>query len=191
MATRSNVTSVDAIQDFRANLIVYLSKARPTLEEVNAEITRTRVWLQTTQRTNWDAIAKKRARNLEEAKARLFSAKMSNLSEVSSAEILALTKAKRAYEEAEEKLRVIRRWDRDYDNRTEPLARQLEKLHSILSEEMAHAVHHLTQVVNTLHQYAGMIAPSLADPAETAAPKTDETATVPPGDSTAAGKGNS
>jgi hypothetical protein len=195
MATRRNVTSVDAIQDFRASLIVYISKARPTLEEVNAEVTRTRAWLQGTQRVSWEGIAKKRARILEEAKANLFSAKMSkmsNLRDVTSAEMLAVTKAKRAFDEAEEKLRVIRRWDRDFDNRTEPLARQLEKLHSILSEDLGQAVHYLTEVVKTLNQYAGMVAPSLeAEASQTSVAKTDDAASVsiPPGDAAPGHKG--
>jgi hypothetical protein len=171
MATRVNVTSVEAIEAFRTSLILYLSKARPTLEEVAAEVTRTRVWVQFTQRTHWDGIAKKRARALEEANAALFSAKMSNLREVSSAEQMAVTKAKRGVEEAEMKLRVLRRWDRDFDNQTEPIGRQLEKLQAVLSDDLVKALAYLTQTVNTLQSYAGMVAPSLEVPA---APPTGE-----------------
>jgi hypothetical protein len=161
MATRVNVTSVEAIESFRTSLILYLNKARPTLEEVSAEVMRTRVWVQCNQRTHWEGVAKKRARDLEEAKAALFSAKMSNLREVSSAEQLAMTKAKRAAEEAEGKLRILKRWDRDFDNSTEPIARQLEKLQAVLNDDLVRAVAYLTQALNTLEAYAGMVAPSI------------------------------
>ena len=39
MPQRAHVTSLSAIEAFRANLIVYLSKARPTLEEVYLQLT--------------------------------------------------------------------------------------------------------------------------------------------------------
>ncbi len=42
MPERAHVTSVDALESFRANLIIYLSKARPTLEEVSADVQRMR-----------------------------------------------------------------------------------------------------------------------------------------------------
>ena len=45
MPERAHVTSVDALELFRSQLIVYLSKARPALDEVSAEVVRTRVWL--------------------------------------------------------------------------------------------------------------------------------------------------
>ncbi len=192
MATRVNVTSVEAIESFRANLIVYLSKARPTLEEVSAEVMRTRIWVQCNQRTHWEGVAKKRARDLEEAKAALFSAKMSNLREVSAAEQMAVTKAKRAAEEADEKLRVLRRWDRDFDNSTEPIARQLEKLQAVLNDDLVKAVAYLTQALKTLESYAGMIAPSIdAATGKPVEPKPAEgiAATTESADATAAHEG--
>ena len=43
---QAKVTSIDSIEQFRAALILFLTKARPTLEEVIAEVTRTKQWLQ-------------------------------------------------------------------------------------------------------------------------------------------------
>ena len=74
MTTRANVTSVDAIESFRASLVLYTSKARPTLEEVSAEIVRARVWL----KPNSGFIGRLRCaagrRKLEDAQQALFSA---------------------------------------------------------------------------------------------------------------------
>ncbi len=182
MATRVNVTSVEAIESFRTSLIIYLSKARPTLDEVSSEVGRTRTWVQYTQRSHWDGIAKQKARNLEEAQAALFSAKMSNLREVSTAEQMAVVKARRAAEEVEMKLRVLKRWDRDFDSSTEPINRQLEKLQAILNDDLVKAVAYLTQTLTTLHAYAGMVAPSMDAPAGEPGAKTaeGETGASPP-----------
>jgi len=161
MATRVNVTSIEAIEIFRTSLVVYLSKARPTLEEVHSEIARTRGWVQGTQRIHWEGVAKRCARQLEEARAALFSANMSNLGEATAAEQMAVTKARRAQEAAQEKLRVIKRWDRDFENETAPLARQLEKLQTVLTEDLAGALAYLSQALGSLEAYAGLTAPSL------------------------------
>ena len=55
MPQKAHVTSVDALEAFRANLITYVSKARPTLEEVSADVMRAKQWLQTEQRTRLEA----------------------------------------------------------------------------------------------------------------------------------------
>jgi hypothetical protein len=161
MATRVNVTSIESVEIFRASLIVYLSKARPTLEEVSSEIAHTRVWLECTQRVHWEEVVKRCSRQLEEAQAALFSANMSNLAEVTSAEQMAVTKAKRAREAAEEKLRMIKRWDRNFESEVAPLARQLDKLQTVFTDDLAGALAYLSQALNSLEAYAGLTAPSL------------------------------
>src|SRR5580658_4424703 len=115
MPERAHVTSVDAIKAFKSNLIVYLSKARPTLEEISADILRLRLWLQEEQRVRWEGEIRRRQRKLEDAQQAVFSARLSNLTDGPSAsEVMALTRAKRALDEAEEKLRTIKRWTRDF-----------------------------------------------------------------------------
>ena len=155
MPERAHVTSVDALESFRANLIVYLSKARPTLEEVSADVQRTRGWLEDEQRTYWENELRRRSRALEEAQQALFSAKLSNLREASAAEQMAVQRAKRALDEAEAKLRVVKQWNRVFDNRVDPLVKQMEKLHTVLANDMVQAVAYLTQAINTLDAYAG------------------------------------
>jgi hypothetical protein len=162
MPQRAKITSVEAIKEFRSHLIVYVTKARPTLDEVGGDVMRTRLWLQTEQRPFWEGQLLKRSRRLEEAKANLFSAKLSSFREATTAEQIAVTKAKRAVEEAEAKLKVIRQWDREFENRTEPLLKQMEKLHSVLAGDLPNAIAYLSQVLDTLAAYAGVTAPSAA-----------------------------
>ncbi len=161
MSTRANITSVEAIQAFRANLIVYIARARSTLDEISSQVNQTRNWVRVEQRNHWMEIMKRRSRALEEARAALFSAKLSNLKEASAAEIKNVTKARLAFEEAEQKLRVVRNWDRDYDNRTDPQVKLLDKLQTILADDLSRAVIYLANVVKTLDEYSGMVAPSI------------------------------
>jgi len=159
MAERAQVTSVEAIEAFRADLIVFLSKARPALEEISAEVVRTRVWLETTQHSHWQGEVRRRGRELEEAQQELFSARISKLQEATAAQHIAVTRARQAIREAEAKLAVIKKWERELENRTEPLVKQVDQLHGFLAMDMVKAVAYLGEVVKTLEAYAGVAPP--------------------------------
>src|SRR6266446_1024309 len=124
MPQRAHVTSVEALETFRSSLIVYVSKARPTLEEVTGDVLRTRLWLQDEQRTHWEGQVRRRVKELEQAQAALFSARLSNLREETAAEQMAFHRAKRSLDEAETKLRTLKQWNREFDNRVDPLSKQ-------------------------------------------------------------------
>jgi len=162
MPERAHVTSVDALELFRSQLIIYVSKARPALDEVSAEVVRTRGWLQDEQRTRWENELRRRSRALQEAQAALFSARLSSFQEESSLQQMMVHRTKRAFDEAEEKLRVIKKWNRDFDNRVEPLLKQMEKLHTVLAHDMVQAVAFLAHAIDTLHAYAGIAPPTTA-----------------------------
>ena len=42
MPQRAKITSVEMLESFRESLILYLSKARPVVDEVGADVARTR-----------------------------------------------------------------------------------------------------------------------------------------------------
>ena len=163
MPDRAHVTSVEALEAFRANLIVYLSKARPTLEEVSADVQRMRGWLEGEQRAHWENEFRRRSQALQEAQAALFSSRLSSMREASAAEQMAVQRTKRALDEAEGKLRVLKQWNRVFDNRVDPLVKQMEKLHTVLAHDMVQAVAFLTQAIRTLDAYAE-VAPPTATP---------------------------
>ena len=164
MPERAHVTSVEALEAFRANLIVYLTKARPTLEEVSADVQRMRGWLEGEQRTHWENEFRRRSQALQEAQAALFSSRLSRMREASAAEQMAVQRTKRSLDEAEGKLRVLKQWNRVFDNRVDPLVKQMEKLHTVLAHDMVQAVAFLGQVIQTLDAYAE-VAPPTATPA--------------------------
>lgn len=183
MPDKANVSSVEAIEDFRSNLIVYVSKARPALEEVTSEVLRMRLWLENDQRAVLERLVRQRHKELEQAQGALTSARMAIIKRDTSAEQVAVLRAKRQLEEAERKLKRLKYWDREFSTQVEPLAKQLEKLHTVLSNDLGKAAAQLGRVVDALNVYAG-VAPSRAS-----AVSSDAVATPAGTDSSPAGAG--
>src|SRR5262245_47217354 len=152
--SQAKVRSVASIEAFRSALLLFLSKARPTLEEVTSEVTRTRQWVQHDQRNHWQKEMKARGRELQRAQGELFSARLSKIAQASAAQQMAVHRAHNAVREAEDKLRVLKKWDRELQNRTEPMVKQIEQLHGFLTTDMARAVAFLGEVIKTLEAYA-------------------------------------
>lgn len=174
MATRAKITSVEALESFRSNLIVYLSKARPTLDEVSDEVIRARVWLESDRRVHWEGQVRRLGQKLQDAQQAVFSAELSNLREVSAAERMAVQRAKRALEEAQAKLALVKKWNRNFANEVMPIAKQLEKLQAVFTTNLPEAIAYLGQAVRTLESYsdvapteAGRVTPVRYDDAST------------------------
>ena len=72
MPDRARVTSLEAIEAFRAKLIIYRDKAGRVLDEVSDEVTRTRVWLQSDRRTYWQSQVERRTRELQQRQQELL-----------------------------------------------------------------------------------------------------------------------
>jgi len=154
MAERAQVTSIEAIEAFRSTLIVYLSKARPALEEISNEVMRARQWLQNDQRRLWEGEMKARTKKLERARAELFSVSMSKLQQVSAAQQLLVHRAEEAFDQAQKKIALLKKWDRELDNRSEPLVKLVDQFQSFVTSEMPRAIAYLSQVIQSLEAYA-------------------------------------
>jgi hypothetical protein len=156
MSQRAHVTSVEAIEAFRAQLILYLTRARATTEEVSDEIQRTRAWLEQDRRAHWERECRRCERVLDEAQQELLNARISRLSNQTAAQMLAVERAKRALREAEDKRAASKRWAREFGNRAEPLGKQVEQLLTFLATDMVKAVAHLGSVIKALDAYAAV-----------------------------------
>lgn len=180
MAERADVSSIEAIEFFRSKLILFIAASRPALDEVSSDVLRTRMWLEGEQRVHWETQLKKRRRQLEEAQQAIFSTRMSNLNEeVSVAQQMTARRAKAAMDEATEKLRAIKYWEREYGTLVDPLVKQMEKLQTLLSHDMPLGVAYLTEVIKLLQDYADISRPTGTPPAQT--PPSDPAAGGAPG----------
>jgi len=170
MGEQVRVTSVDALEAFRANCIVFLTKARQALDSANDEVRRTRNWVQGDQKAHWEGMLRRRRRALDQAEGELTSARNSEFIESPTVQQAAVRKARLAVEEAEEKLRTIKKWSQNFDVTFDPLTKRMEGLRQILDQDMPKAVAYLDQAQRTLISYAEIHAPL-----ETPAPPPEET----------------
>lgn len=164
MSGQAQISSIEAIEAFRADLIQFLSQMRPVLDEVGGEVVRLRFWLQNEQREFWQNQIRRRRRRLEEAQAELFNARLSTMHDSSTLQHMAEHKARQSVEEAEQKLAALKKWDRDLENCTDPLVKQVGQLQGFLAADLAKAVPFLTQVIHALEAYT-KVAPPAAPPA--------------------------
>lgn len=154
MPERAKVTSLEAIEAFRSRLIVYRDKAGRVLDEVAEEVLRTRVWLQSDRITFWEGQIRRKHKELEMKQQELFSAQLSGMRDASFVQQQAVQKARRGLQEAEDKLRIVKQWNRQYDQRVEPAGKQVEKLRHNLTHDLSQGVAYLDQVIKTLAEYS-------------------------------------
>lgn len=157
MPGQAQITSIDALESFRSDLIVYLSQVRPVLDEAGGEVVRLKFWLENDRRSFWENQARRRRRRLEEAQAELFNARLSALQDSSLLQHLAVQRTQRDVQEAEEKLAALKKWDRELENLAEPLVKQVDQLQGFLAADMTQAVAHLTQIIRSLQAYAEVL----------------------------------
>jgi hypothetical protein len=170
MSGQAKVSSVEAIESFRAQLLVYLGQMRPALDEITGEVLRTRAWMDDDRRRFYQQEMRKRSQKLEDARQELFSASMSRMGDAGSSQKMAVQRAQRDVREVEEKLACLKKWDRDLENKTSPLVKQMEQLHGFLAVDMEKAVAYLDQVLTALAAYHSASRPA----APAAAPKTSD-----------------
>ena len=173
MAQSAKVTSIDALDTFKANLIVYLEKTGRILDGVCDDVVRTRIWLQTDRQLHWKNLIRQRTRALAQAEQELLTARLSGLPEAIKIRRLAANKAKLAVEEAENGLARVRQWVRQYETQVESHAKVVSKLRQTLALDMGKAVAFLDKAATALADYAG-----ISPPARTAATR-DETEDAP------------
>jgi hypothetical protein len=175
MPERAHVTATEAIESFRASLIGYMSRTKPVLEDVFDEVARLRDWIERDRRAHWEQQVRRRAKVLSDAQQALFSAQLCNLRAATSAEQAAVTSARRKLAEAEARLRTVRKWAQDLDNRVQPLLKEVDQVRTLLARDMPAAAAYLANVVRRLDEYAGMASgPSRGQSAVAVAPADNE-----------------
>ena len=164
MADQVKVTSIDVLESFRASLIVFLSKATRSVNEVGDDVRSTQVWLQTEQRFHWERQVRARRKHLDAAQQELFGARISGLQETTNRHRNEVRKAKEAVEEAETKLKNVKAWSRNYDSVVGPVAKRMDGLRHTLDFDLPKALLFLSQAQKTLEAYAERSAPPAEAP---------------------------
>lgn len=171
----AHVASVEAIEEFRTALLLYGAKATQVLDSVDHDVKRTRMWLENEQASYWQQEIRKRARALERAEQELFSARLSSLKNDVTLQLRMARKAKASMEEAEGKLKTVKKWLRDFDAVTAPTARPLDSLRDHFAIEIPKAAAFLRNAADAVDAYLSTNMGSSVDSASSG------TAETPPG----------
>lgn len=160
MSEQARVDETEILERFRAALIVFIHAAHRSVDEVSDDVRRTRGWLMDEQRRHWEMEIRKRTKALDAAQTELLTARMSNLRDNTMAQEQAVRRAREALREAEEKVRNVKKWTRDYEHAIEPLYKRLEGLRYLLDHDLPKGLAFLAQAQKTLEDYAQMRAPT-------------------------------
>jgi len=154
MATHANVTSIDAIGIFRSRLIVFRTVAANALDEAAGEVRRVRQWIRQDRRFFWEAEHRRRQKRLDQALQDLMAARLSSLRDSTAAQQTAVTKARAALREAEEKIRCIKHWEANFDLVVGPFVKQIDGLRTVLEQDLPAAIALLANTQRALDEYS-------------------------------------
>jgi uncharacterized protein YhaN len=167
MPDQVNISSIDALEAFRADLVQYIAKARVALETTEGEVRRTQTWLDTDRVQHWSGQVKMWTKQLHQAEQELYSANLTNPQAANAFQKMAVVKAKRKLEEAEDKMRVLKKWRQTFENRATPLLRQLDPLFHHIGQRLPKGVFALGESIKALQAYAEKHAPPTQAPPPT------------------------
>lgn len=174
MSDQVKISSIDALEAFRADLVQYIAKARVALEDMEGDVRRTQTWLDTDRAQHWTGQVKLWTKNLQQAEQELYSANLTNPQASNAFQKMAVLKARRKLEAAEEKQRVVKKWRQTFENRATPLLRQLDPMFCLVGQQLPKGVFALSESIKALQAYAERSAPP-----QPAAPPPDETGGEP------------
>ena len=159
MSDQAKISSIDALEAFRADLIQYIAKARVALEDMEGDVRRTQNWLDIDRRQHWERELKNWMKKLHQAEQELYSANLTSPQASNAFQKMSVLKARRMVEEAEQKLRVVKKWRETFDNRATPLLRQLDPMFHLVGQHLPKGVHSLGESIKALQAYAEKSAP--------------------------------
>lgn len=154
MGDSAKVTSVEAVDAFRAALVVYLSKADNILDDVNTMVARGRIWLETDQVREWKQRIRRCEKELSLAEAELTTARLSGLDEAVQARRMAVRKVRAKLDETRLGLERVRGWFRRYDSEVESKTKVVAQLRQLIAYDMKLGLAYLDGIAGTLADYA-------------------------------------
>lgn len=160
----AKVISIDALREFRAALIDFADTGRGALGEAISDVQRTAWWIEHDMRDHWQRELKSRQNKLSEAKTDLARAQMQQKSDV--IERKAVLAATRRVEEAEDKLRAIKRWVVAMEREKMLFRGQCAQMSGSIDGELPKTIAWMERMIDSLQQYVSLQAPQTAPPAE-------------------------
>jgi len=161
MSESAQVASIDALRDFRAKLCEFGVDALESLAAVELELRHTNDWL-AERLKYWQLQLRDRGEDLARAKAALVRHKWGSKDGkgVGTTEVeMEVKKAKRRIDEAEEKIEITRRWQRDLPKAVHEYDGPARQLSGYLESDLKQVLAMLDRMATSLEAYVAISAP--------------------------------
>lgn len=161
----ARVTSIEAVRDFRAALIVFCDEAKEALTSVDMETRRLIDWVQREQVAYWQAQIRRCQEDVAQAKADLFRKKLPGIGGKEPdciEEKKALRLAQMRLEEAEDKLEKCKQWARLLPRAVDEYKGPSQRLAGMVEGDCPPPVAQLNGVLGSLDRYTDLRTPTAA-----------------------------
>src|SRR4051812_47930744 len=160
MSGYARIDNVDALREFRTRLIKFVELAQVALADAEGEMQRVLVWLETEANTYWTGQIRKRHEAVEKAKDAVRQKKLfksptgSTQSAVEEEKQLRI--AQKRLEEAEEKLKNVRRYIPRLQKEISIYKGGVQRLATNISSDIPMAISRLDKMTQALEAYASL-----------------------------------
>lgn len=162
MSQFAHVTSLDVLRDFKAALAEFAEQANQALSEAQSDVQRTIWWIQNDRHAHWQREIKKRTDKVAQAKAELFKKQLESNDARTSAvvERKNLQKAQNALEEAEEKLRRVKKWHQVLERELMLFKAGCAQVSGAVQGDLPMALGRMDRMIDSLEAYVRLAAPA-------------------------------
>jgi hypothetical protein len=166
MAEFARVTSLDALRHFKAALADFGEQVGLALSEAQSDVQRTVSWLSNDRAMHWQRELKKRQEKLVLAKSELFRKQLESNDTRTSAvvERKNVAKAERLVEEAEEKLKSVKKWRTVLERELMLFRAQCAQVAAVSQSDVPITIGRMEKMLAALEAYISIAAPSSGAP---------------------------
>ncbi len=188
MGTSARVTSIDALKDFREAMCLFCQAARDAICAVQMESRRLLDWVVYERPRHWERELRERQEEVAQAQQELFRVRLTGGKDRRPDDIeqrKALARAKQRVEEAEEKIKLVKKWRHIAQRAVDDFNGRVQRLAELVEGDPPPPVIFLDRAIDSLESYlavappvveraaassAGSVARPIAESAAAAAP---------------------
>ena len=167
MSRFARVGSIEMLKAFRGSLCTFGELASNVLDEADAEIQRTRIWLEREQHAHWKTQVRQCSEQFVQAKQALERKKHLDMSPLGGTysyidEKKAFAAAQRKLQEAQQKLEKVKKWVCQLEHEVFSYKGAVQGLANAVSLEIPNANAQIDRMIDALESYTTLAPPSEA-----------------------------
>jgi hypothetical protein len=164
MSEAANIDSIDVLKDIKLSLLKFQEAATVSLGDAESETHRVLMWIQTEQDSFWQHQIRKREEIVTRCKEAVRMKKVfkdaTGRQQSAIDEEKALKIALRNLEEAQQKLKLVRKWARQLPKEIENYKGSVQRFATTVESQIPTAIGHLEKLAKKIDAYLSVQAPS-------------------------------